>query len=102
MKGCRKYIITIMLTGLLLFTTDLFAQDPNFYLYLCFGQSNMEGQGLIENQDKTVDSRFKVMEAINCSNLGRTKGNWYTAVPPLCRCNTGRTFSRGLFWQENG
>ncbi len=89
MKGCRKYIITTMLTGLLLFTTDLFAQDPNFYLYLCFGQSNMEGQGLIENQDKTVDSRFKVMEAINCSNLGRTKGNWYTAVPPLCRCNTG-------------
>jgi len=31
------------------------------------------------------------MEAIDCPNLNRTKGNWYTAVPPLCRCNTGLT-----------
>ena len=63
--------------------------DPNFYIYLCFGQSNMEGQGTIEDQDKTVDSRFQIMEATNCSNLGRTKGTWYTAAPPLCRCYTG-------------
>ena len=31
------------------------------------------------------------MSAVNCTNLSRTKGNWYTAVPPLCRCNTGMT-----------
>jgi hypothetical protein len=31
------------------------------------------------------------MAAVNCPNLGRTKGAWYTAVPPLCRCNTGMT-----------
>jgi hypothetical protein len=24
------------------------AADPNFYIFLCFGQSNMEGQGTIE------------------------------------------------------
>jgi hypothetical protein len=29
------------------------------------------------------------MEALDCPNLGRTKGNWYPAVPPLCRCKTG-------------
>jgi hypothetical protein len=75
--------------GLLILTTKVFAQDPNFYIYLCFGQSNMEGQGSIEEQDKTVDSRLKVMEAVNCSNLGRTKGSWYTATPPLCRCYSG-------------
>jgi lysophospholipase L1-like esterase len=63
--------------------------DPNFYIYLCFGQSNMEGQGTIEAQDKTVDSRFQVMQGVGCSNLGRTKGSWYTAVPPTCRCYTG-------------
>jgi lysophospholipase L1-like esterase len=63
--------------------------DPNFYIYLCFGQSNMEGQGAIEEQDKTVDGRFQVMEAVDCSNLGRTKGSWYIATPPTCRCNTG-------------
>ncbi len=72
-----------------LFSLKVFSQDPDFYVFLCFGQSNMEGQGTIEPQDKQVDSRFKVMEAINCSNLSRTKGNWYTAVPPLTRCYTG-------------
>jgi len=51
----------------------------------------MEGQGKIEAQDKTVDSRFRIMEAVNCSNLGRTMGSWYTAVPPLCRCYSGLT-----------
>ena len=76
----------IFVIVVLLFTTPLFAQNPNFYIYLCFGQSNMEGQGNIEAQDRTVNSRFKVMQAVNCSNLGRTKGKWYTAVPPLCRC----------------
>ena len=65
------------------------APDPNFYIFLCFGQSNMEGQGTIESQDKIVDSRFQVMQAVDCSNLGRTKGSWYTAVPPTCRCYTG-------------
>ncbi|HLN75257.1 MAG: sialate O-acetylesterase [Methylococcaceae bacterium] len=79
----------ILLIGLLLLTTNLFAQDPNFYIFLCFGQSNMEGQGTIETQDRTVDSRFKVMEAVNCSNLGRIQGKWYTAIPPLCRCYSG-------------
>jgi len=76
----------------LLMLANSFAQtvpDPNFYLFLCFGQSNMEGQGAIEQQDKSVDSRFQVMEAVDCSNLGRNKGSWYTAAPPLCRCYSG-------------
>ncbi|MBN2105634.1 T9SS type A sorting domain-containing protein [bacterium] len=75
-----------ILTGLLIFAMNVFAQDPNFYIYLCFGQSNMEGQGTIESQDRIVDDRFKVFQALNCSNLGRTKAKWYTAVPPTCQC----------------
>mgnify|MGYP002852931464 CR=1 FL=1 len=68
------------------------AQDPDFHVYLCFGQSNMEGNAAIENQDRqNVPERFKMMAAVNMSNLNRTKGNWYTAVPPLCRGNTGLT-----------
>lgn len=52
----------------------------------------MEGNARqFEAQDSIVDSRFKVMETIDCPNLNRTKGSWYTAVPPLCRCNTGLT-----------
>jgi hypothetical protein len=49
----------------------------------------MEGMGKIEEQDKTVDSRFQVLEAVECPDLNRNKGTWYTAVPPLCRCSTG-------------
>jgi hypothetical protein len=51
----------------------------------------MEGNARIEPQDTTVDSRFQVMEAVDCPNLNRVKGKWYTAVPPLCRCRTGLT-----------
>lgn len=68
---------------------NLFAQDSNFHIYLCFGQSNMEGQGKIEAQDKTVDRRFQVMQALNCSDPDRIKGTWRTAIPPLCQCNSG-------------
>jgi len=101
MKNQNMFTKILLLTGLFFFTSNVFSQDQNFYIYLCFGQSNMEGYpGTIQNRDKMVDDRFKVMEAVSCSNLGRTKGNWYTAVPPLCRCNTGLTpadyFGRAL------
>jgi len=60
----------------------------------------MEGNARIESQDTTVDKRFQVLAAVDCPELGRTKGNWYTAVPPLCRCRTGLTpadyFGRAL------
>lgn len=68
------------------------AQDPNFHIYLCFGQSNMEGNARIEPQDTAgVDGRFMVMAAVDCPDLNRTKGEWYRAVPPLARCHTGLT-----------
>jgi hypothetical protein len=63
--------------------------DPNFYVFLCFGQSNMEGSTGIEQQDRTVDERFKVLAAVDFPKLGRKKGNWYPAVPPLCRGSSG-------------
>jgi len=78
----------ILLTGFLLSTVNAFSQDPNFQIYLCIGQSNMEGAARAELQDSTVNPRFQVMAAVDCANLGRTKGNWYPAIPPLCRCRT--------------
>lgn len=80
-----KFLIGV----LLLLSTSVYSQNPNFYIYLCFGQSNMEGQGTIEAVDKQVDSRFKVFQAVDCSNLNRKKATWRTAVPPLCRCFNG-------------
>jgi len=82
----------ILLLGFLFVNSKTFSQDPNFYIYLCFGQSNMEGNARIEAQDTIgVNNRFQVMETLDCPDLKRTKGNWYTAVPPLCRCHTGLT-----------
>ncbi|MEO8532131.1 MAG: alpha/beta hydrolase-fold protein [Flavobacterium sp.] len=69
-----------------------YSQDPNFHVYLSFGQSNMEGNAPIEPQDKTdINPRFQVLEAVSCPETGREMGKWYTAVPPLCRCKTGLT-----------
>jgi hypothetical protein len=70
----------------LLLGVNLYSQNPNFYIFICFGQSNMEGQGVIEAQDTIVNSRFKVLQSLDCPNLGREKGKWYTAVPPTCQC----------------
>lgn len=69
-----------------------YSQDPNFHVYLSFGQSNMEGAAPIEAEDKTnVDPRFQVLESVNCPKLNREMGQWYTAIPPLCRCKSGLT-----------
>ena len=76
---------------LLTLKTTVFAQNPNFYIFLCFGQSNMEGHAKFEPQDTIAVNRFKVLETVNCPDLGRKKGEWYPAVPPLARCNTGLT-----------
>jgi hypothetical protein len=66
------------------------AADPDFHVYLAFGQSNMEGFPGIEAQDKTgVDTRFQMLAAVDFADLGRKQGQWYPAIPPLCRSSTG-------------
>lgn len=73
-------------------TLSLSAQDPNFHIYLCYGQSNMEGNALVESIDKqNIPERFKMMPAVNYSNPKRVMGEWYEAMPPLCREYTGLT-----------
>jgi hypothetical protein len=64
------------------------APNPNFHIYLAFGQSNMEGQANIESQDKTVDKRFQVLWTTNETNCGKKLGKWSDAVPPLASCSS--------------
>lgn len=78
----------IVIAVLLFLNLRAFSQDPNFHIYLCLGQSNMEGAAKTEQQDSIVNPRFQVMAAVDCSKNGRTKGHWYPAIPPLTRCNT--------------
>jgi hypothetical protein len=81
------FLLGVMLTA----DSTAFAQDSNFYVFLSFGQSNMEGSARSEAQDSIVDARFQVLQAVDCPNLDREKGKWYTAAPPLSRCKTGLT-----------
>ena len=66
--------------------------DPNFYIFLCFGQSNMEGNARPEAQDLTSPGpRFLLMPAVDFPEKGRKMGEWCEASAPLCRPNTGLT-----------
>ena len=83
---------------------NVLAQDPDFHIFLCFGQSNMEGNGFVEPEDTVgVSERFQMMAAVDMKTQGREKYKWYRAVPPLCREHTALTpvdyFGRALVEQ---
>lgn len=73
--------------------------DPNFYIFLCIGQSNMEGAAKPEEQDYlNVPERMQLMAAqdfpaktANYRGEGRKKYEWSVAEPPLCRAWSGLT-----------
>lgn len=73
----------------MLFSAAAIAQEPavavdsNFYIFLCFGQSNMEGQGTITDADKAVSDKFQVLNTTECNG---ELYSWRTAVPPLAHC----------------
>lgn len=75
-----KYILFLVLLVI-----AFSAPDPNFYIFLAFGQSNMDGASTIENQDQQCPERFKMFAAVDMPTKNRKKYNWYTANPPLCR-----------------
>ena len=83
-----KHSLAILLSIICIGFAKAQTPDPNFYIFLCFGQSNMEGQGPIESQDQNpaVNSRFQVMQAVACN--GQPAGKWRTASAPIARCNT--------------
>ncbi|OFY69777.1 MAG: acetyl xylan esterase [Bacteroidetes bacterium RBG_13_42_15] len=86
MKSCIKLTVAIIL---LVSGKEVFAQDPDFHIYLCFGQSNMGGAARAEAQDSIADERFQMMSVMDCPDKGRKMGNWYAATPPICDCNAG-------------
>ena len=87
--------VVLALAAWLLLSVTAFAQDQsvpdkNFYVFLSFGQSNMEGFPGIEEQDKgPVDARFQVLAAVDFPDPHREHGHWYPAGPPLARPGTG-------------
>jgi hypothetical protein len=86
----KPSLCRLLLAGLLLAGAVARAQDKNFHVFLCLGQSNMEGFPGIPAEEKTYDEpRFQVLAAVDFPALGREQGKWYPAVPPLCRPNSG-------------
>ena len=65
------------------------APDPNFHIYIAYGQSNMEGHAEPEEVDMNVDPRFQMLAAGDFTSPIRNKGEWYTATPPIVRQETG-------------
>ncbi|MEN6427390.1 MAG: sialate O-acetylesterase [Phycisphaerales bacterium] len=87
MKMKVTWFVLVVLGG---FTTCVFAEpDPNFYVFLCFGQSNMESGGRMEEMDRTMDRRFQIMADFDNPARGWKKDNWYDAVPPLAARGRG-------------
>ena len=82
----------MVLMSFVMFGSAQAAVDPNFYIFLCFGQSNMEGAARPEAEDlKSPGPRFLLMPAVDDAQRGRTMGKWCEAAAPLCRSNTGLT-----------
>jgi len=80
-------IAVLLATGLVGVKADV---DPNFYIYICFGQSNMEGNAQPESIDRSgIDKRFRLLATCNFSNPSRKMGSWYQATPPLVSPNGG-------------
>ncbi|OUM64012.1 carbohydrate esterase family 6 protein [Piromyces sp. E2] len=77
--------LSFLASALTVFAKAISKPDPNFHVYLAFGQSNMEGAGPVEVQDRIADKRYKLLStADNC--MGRELGEWYYALPPIVSC----------------
>jgi enterochelin esterase-like enzyme/lysophospholipase L1-like esterase len=91
MNKVLKNVLTAALLALPLSSMKA-AVDPNFYIFLCFGQSNMEGNARPEAVDlESPGPRFLLMPAVDFPEKGRKMGEWCEASAPLCRPNTGLT-----------
>jgi len=85
----KRFLLTVLALTLGLSGV---ARDKNFHIFICIGQSNMEGNARVEDQDREgIRPEYLMMAAVDYPEMGRKKGEWYPAVPPLCRENTGLT-----------
>ena len=104
--------VVLMMTGQGALIDKVKAQepDPDFYVFLGIGQSNMQGKAPIESQDRNSTNnftdddwaRYKKMIIVD-SNSSKV-GTWATAKPPIVRPDTqlgvtdyfGRYLVKGL------
>ena len=74
-------------------TDAMAAPNPNFHIYIAYGQSNMAGNGdIVPAEDQATDPKNFIMLASHTANAnqrsGRTTqsiktGEWAAAIPPM-------------------
>ena len=70
--GLQKLVAGAALAlGFSSFATVHAAPDPNFHIYIAYGQSNMGGTANAESADKVEHPRFKIFATQKCSDKGR-------------------------------
>ena len=95
----------LLLTSVFLLFSALGAQaevDPNFYIYICFGQSNMEGNAQWEQQDVGVDPRFRMLATCNFNNTNpnRKLGNKIGVIAVAMGGSPIEMFDKDLYEQK--
>lgn len=114
-KLCFKVLLSValLLTGQGMVSNGVKAQqpDPNFFIFLGIGQSNMQGKGSISaSQDKkstasfTDDDWARYLKLIIVDEDASKIGTWDIAKPPIVRPDTklgvtdhfGRYLVKGL------
>ncbi len=82
--------LSVIIMSALLACSQLFAApSEKILVFLCFGQSNMEGNAAVEEMDAWNGRRFQKM--LCADSYGTDLGKWVYANPPLVRSNTGLT-----------
>ena len=79
-----KALITALALGTALMSCTDKAQKEEKYLYLCIGQSNMVGKGIVAPEDTIPEPRFLSLSATNADD-GRKIGEWRLAQSGNCR-----------------
>ena len=105
--------VVLLLTAQNMVPGGIMAQepDPNFFIFLGIGQSNMQGKGPIERVDTKTSkdftandwARYKKLIIVDSSNPEKV-GTWDVAKPPIVRPDTdlgvtdyfGRYLVKGL------
>ena len=95
-KNLKKIMaIAGVVAGASLFgvTSAVAAPNPNFHIYIAYGQSNMAGNGdIVPAEDQATDPKNFLMLASHNANAnqrsGKTTpsiktGEWYPAIPPM-------------------
>ena len=104
LEGTHSATVTVSATGAteqsfnVSFTVTEAVEE--FHVFLAFGQSNLQGPGVIRAEDRAgVSERWRVMNVVagTYAGVAQVPGTWYTAVPPLIIPDSGLNHWTGTF-----